>query len=448
LLPKRLPVDNAAAMNEPRHPAATRREVFAWAMYDWANSAYSTLSITVLVSYMQGALLPGETGVRVWGWGIGLTELVVAVSSPVLGAVADAHGNKRFWLGLTALSGATAASAMFFATPAHPWRIVPLFLAAHLGYELSHGFYNAFLPEIADEGQMGRVSASGYALGYVGGGLALLCFLLLYRYGGALGLPETNYLRPRLGLLMMGLWWGVFTLPALFWLRDRGVPRSNHSLAATAGQALGRVGHTLRNIRAYRMLFLFLLAFLLYNDGIQTVISQASVFAQKVLAMEADELALVVLMIQFLALPGAMLIGWAADRFGQKPALLACLVVWIGLLTAAYFVQTKAQFWCLGAVLALVMGGSQSVSRAIMGLMTPPAHTAEFFGFFNFSGKATSVFGPILFAEVLAQTGSPHRAILSLLAFFVFGALLASRVDVARGQREAKSAPATGGTAA
>ena len=183
------------------------------------------------------------------------------------------------------------------------------------------------------------------------------------------------------------------------------------------------------------MLALFLLAFLLYNDGIQTVISQASVFAQQVLKMETGELVQVVLMIQFLALPGAIVIGWTADRLGQKPALLACLAVWIGLLVAAYFVQTKAQFWCLGAVLALVMGGSQSVSRAMMGLMTPEAHTAEFFGFFNFSGKATSMFGPILFAEVLAQTGSPHRAILSLLAFFVAGSALAARVDVGQGQR-------------
>jgi UMF1 family MFS transporter len=272
--------------------------------------------------------------------------------------------------------------------------------------------------------------------------LALLAFLMLYKYGSALGLPEedANHLRPRLGLLMMGLWWGAFTLPAILWLRDRGAAKHSNSLAATARQAFRDVGHTLRNIRTYRMLALFLLAFLLYNDGIQTVISQASVFARYVLDMKADELAMVVLMIQFLALPGAVLVGWAADRFGQKPALMACLAVWVGLLVAAYFVETKQQFWCLGVVLALVMGGSQSVSRAIMGLMTPQAHTAEFFGFFNFSGKATSLFGPILFAEVLAQTGSPHRAILSLLAFFVFGWALASRVDVRRGQREAREA--------
>jgi UMF1 family MFS transporter len=426
---------------EVSRAAATKREVFAWAMYDWANSAYSTLSITVLVSYLQGAVLPGETGVRVWGWGIGLTELVVAISSPVLGAVADAHANKRFWLGLTALGGATAASLMFFATPERPWLLVPLFLTAHLGYELSHGFYNGFLPEIAGERNMGRVSAWGYALGYVGGGLALLGFLALYRYGDMLGLPaeDATQLRPRLGLLMMGLWWGIFTLPAIFWLRDKHRPEERQPLAATARRAFGEVGHTLRNIRRYRMLAMFLLAFLLYNDGIQTVISQASVFAKYVLAMKPDELALVVLMIQFLALPGAIVMGWMADRLGQKQVLLACLAVWIGLLVAAYFVQTKAQFWCLGAVLALVMGGSQSVSRAIMGLMTPPAHTAEFFGFFNFSGKATSMFGPILFAEVLAQTGSPHRAILSLLAFFVVGSALAARVDVQQGQREARA---------
>jgi MFS transporter, UMF1 family len=391
------------------------------------------------VSYMQGVVLTGNTGILVWGFGIGATELVVAILSPVLGAVADAHASKRFWLGLTALGGATAASLMFFATPQRPWLIVVLFLAAHLGFELSQGFYNGFLPEIADERNMGRISARGYALGYLGGGLALLAFLLMYRFGDALGLPsgDPDYLRVRLGLLMMGLWWGMFTLPAVLWLRDRNPPKHNHSLLRTASAAFGQVGHTLRNIRRYRMLALFLVAFLFFNDGIQTVISQASVFAQRVLGMESDELVMVVLLIQFVALPGAMVVGAVADRVGHKPTLLVCLVVWIGLLVAAYFITEKWQFWCLGVVLALVMGGTQSVSRAMMGLMTPPAHTAEFFGFFNLSGKATSMFGPMVFAAVLAQSGSAHRAILSLLAFFVVGTALAIRVNVGRGQQQA-----------
>lgn len=431
----------------PAPTVAGRRELLAWAMYDWANSAYSTLSITVLVSYMQGVVLPGGTGVRVWGWGIGLTELIVAVSSPVLGAVADAHANKRFWLALTALGGATAASLMFFATPDLGWLMVLLFLVAHLGMELSQGFYNGFLPEIADERNMGRVSAWGYALGYLGGGLALAAFLLLYRFGGHLGIPDEDpsHLKPRLGLLMMGLWWGVFTLPAIIWLRDRNPPKSNHSFVVTARKAFGEVGHTIRNIRSYRILAIFLLAFLLYNDGIQTVISQASVFAKHELEMTPDELAMVVLMIQFIALPGAMLVGAAADRLGQKPVLMVCLAVWVGLLVAAYFIHQKWQFWCLGVVLALVMGGTQSVSRAIMGLMTPPAHTAEFFGFFNFSGKATSMFGPILFAEILAQTGSANLAILSLLVFFLAGWAIAARVNVREGQQQALRSDNFGG---
>lgn len=419
-------------------PQATSREVYAWAMYDWANSAYSTLSITVLVAYMQGAVLPGRAGILVWGFGIGLTELVVAISSPVLGAVADAHASKRFWLGLTALGGSVAASAMFFATPERPWLMVVLFLIAHLGYELSQGFYNGFLPEIANDENMGRISARGFALGYLGGGLALAGFLGLYLFRKELGLStEDESFVPRLGLLMMGLWWGVFTLPALLWLRDRNPPKHDRSLVQTAREAFSQVGHTLRNIRSYQMLALFLLAFLFFNDGVQTVISQASVFAQQVLGMKTDELVQVVLMIQFVALPGAMVVGWAADRVGHMRALMACLMVWIGLLVSAFYITQRWQFWCLGAVVALVMGGTQSVSRAIMGLMTPPAHTAEFFGFFNLSGKATSMFGPMVFAGVLAQTGSAHQAILSLLVFFVIGSVLVTRVNVARGQREA-----------
>ncbi|MHB1037564.1 MAG: MFS transporter [Pirellulales bacterium] len=422
--------------------AGRRRKVFAWAMYDWANSAYSTLSITVLVSYMQGAVLPGGWGILIWGWGIGLTELVVAILSPILGAVADARATKRHWMAGTALTGAVASMLMFFATPERPWLLVVLFLIANLGMELSLCFYNGFLPEIATEENMGRVSAAGYALGYLGGGLALLIFILLYSVGDKLGLPtpkqDASQLLPRLGLLIMGVWWGVFTLPAIFVLRDEDRPSAEpQRFLAAARKAFGEVGHTLRNVRAYRVLALFLLGFLLYNDGVQTVISQASVFASKVLEMNSGELAQVILMIQFIALPGATVVGWMADRVGQKPTLMACLAVWVVLLVAAFFVTTKLQFWLLAAMVALVLGGTQSVSRSIMALMTPRARTAEFFGFFNLSGKATSVFGPILFSSILAGTGSAHWAIVSLLVFFVVGWAITAGLDIAQGQRQA-----------
>lgn len=451
----------------PKPPRASRREVFAWALYDWANSAYSTLSITVLVSYIKEDVLPGPTGTLVWTYGIGGTMLTAAVLAPVLGAIADAHASKHRWLALAALSGASAVALMYFATPDLPWLLVALFLVGHLAYELSWGFYNGFLPDIADDEQMGRISAWGYALGYIGGGLllAIVIVLLLYgglargddiplpdsvtqpllQWGGALHVPSDAGALKRLGLLLTGLWWGLFSLPTLLILRDKRTPaRERQPFTKAARQAFREVGQTIRNVRRYRLLAIFLAAFLIYNDGVQTVISQASVFAieHETIRMTAMELGLVILMVQFLALPGAIIVGWLADRLGQKLMLLLCLATWIAILSLALFVSSKAQFWAMAAVVALVMGGTQSVSRAVMGLMTPEKHSAEFFGFYSLSGRATSMFGPIFFGTVLTATGSPNLAIASLLLFFVLGFLIVLLVNVREGQRQARAADA------
>jgi len=419
--------------NRPGRPA----EVFAWAMYDWANSAYSTLSITILVGYIQSVVLPGKWGKIAWAWGIALSMLAAAILSPVAGAMADARGNKRAWLAVTALGGAAIGVFLGLVPPGWTAVVIAMFVAMSFCFELSLGFYNGFLPEIADEQSMNRVSAWGYALGYLGGALALVVALVIQRHGAVLGLDGPSD-RLRAGLVVMGLWWGLFTLPALWILRDRrthDLPRPRTT--GLVREALGEVGSTLRNIRRYQMLALFLLGFLFYNDGVQTVITQASTFALEDLQFELSELVLVILAIQFVALPGAMAVGWLADRFGQKPVLMACLAIWVGLVVAAYFVTTKGQFWVLGMALALVLGGTQSVSRAIMGRMTPKARTAEFFGFFNFSGKATSFLGTFVFGAVIWATDSTRYAILSLIVFFLIGWALAAQVDVARGRREA-----------
>jgi MFS transporter, UMF1 family len=426
-----------AAAPSPRKGSA--REIFAWALYDWANSAYSTLSITVLISYIKTDVLPGKPGTLLVGVGLGITTFISALLSPVLGAVADANASKRRWLAATALAGATASAMMFFTTPALSWLMIVLYVISVMGMELSQAFYNAFLPEIADDDRMGRVSAWGYALGYVGGGLALALAIVLLAFGDRLGLPGDIVFRKRLGLLLMGLWWGGFTLPTVLLLKDKSKPSGDRKpIMEAARVAFSNVGHTLKNIRSYRMLTIFMLGFLVYNDGVQTVISQASVFAIELLEMGPQELAGVVLMIQFIALPGALAVGWLGDRVGQKPVLMVCLAVWTVILCLSFLVSEKWHFWCMAAAVALVLGGTQSVSRAIMGLMTPPEHTGEFFGFFNFSGKATSIFGPVFFSVILTSTGNPKLALASLLAFFVVGWAIVAPLSVAEGQRQAR----------
>jgi UMF1 family MFS transporter len=422
----------AAGKNQPR-------EIFAWCMYDWANSAYSTIQITVLVDYLVNRIaLADKLGALIYGWGIGVTMIITAFLSPVLGAIADAHASKRAWLAGATAVGVGSAVMMFFATPDRPWFFVALFILANLGYEQAWGFYNAFLPEIADDAHMGRVSSWGFGTGYVGGGLLLLIVILIFFQGDAIGLPSENGFRFRLGLLLMGLWWGVFSLPMLLLVKDKRVPTSRPQPILVAGkQALAEVWSTLRHLRRYRMLVLFLIGFLIYNDGVQTMITQASVFATDVLAMETGELGGVILMIQFVALPGALAVGWSADRVGQKFTLMVCLGIWVLLLIAAFFITEKWQFWTMAVVAALVLGGTQSISRTIMGLMTPEDRSAEFFGFFNLSGKAASMLGPIVFSTTMYTTGSAHLAILSLLGFFLVGWAFVAPLNIARGQREA-----------
>ncbi|HEY2893370.1 MAG TPA: MFS transporter, partial [Pirellulales bacterium] len=310
---------SAAPKNQPR-------EIFAWCMYDWANSAYSTVYITVLVLYLQGAVLPGDAGLTAWGWGIGITTLCSAILSPILGAIADAQANKRGWLFLTTMLGSAASALMFFGTPDHPWWFVAMFLIANLNYELVQSFYNAFLPEIADDKRMSEVSAWGYGAGYVGGGLMLVLSLVIIKFGESLGLSSENYFLPRLCLLAMGIWWAVFSLPILLMVRDKAQPRVNRtSMYSTAVAGLQDVKRTLGHIRHYRMLAIFLIGFLIFNDGVMTVISQASVYAKNQFQMDDEALIPVFLMIQFVALPGAIFLGWFANKIGQKNALHLCL---------------------------------------------------------------------------------------------------------------------------
>jgi UMF1 family MFS transporter len=410
-------------------------------MYDWANSAYTTLLITVLIAYIQRVVFPtntwGHVGMVVWAWGISLSMLLGALVSPAVGAIADARQSKRLLLGITALSGSLASILLGVIPPRMYVLVVALFVFANLMLELSLGINDGFLPEIVDEQDVNSASAWGYGLGYLGGGIALILAILLMRFGEVIGL-FTMTSRLQASLVLMGVWWGLFTLPALFVLRDR--PRTTTwrpSLGRSIIESFGEVFLTLCSLRTNVALALFLLSFLFYNDGVQTIISQASTFALKELSFQEDALMAVILMIQFLALPGALLIGWSANVFGQKPTLLACLLVWCSVLVAALFIQTQTGFWILAAVIAIVLGGTQSVSRSLMSTMIPVDRNAQYFGFFHLSGKATSFLGTFLFGAIVAATGNSRFAIFGLLPLFVFGAVLLWKVKT--GARAASS---------
>jgi UMF1 family MFS transporter len=424
---------------------APQRVIFAWTMYDWANSAYSTLLITVVLHYLQEIVLPDRRqGPAVFAWGIGAAMLVAALLSPIVGAIADANRGKRRWLAGTAFGGALAAVALAVAPPEQAWMVVLAFVMMGVCFELSLVPYNGFLPEITTPRTINRVSAWGFALGYVGGSVPLVIAWLIVRYGqgpGWLGEADVH----RCGILLLGLWWGIFSLPAVLILRDRQATPSTPAglpcaalppvtLARATRDAVGQVGQTLRHIRRFPTLAWFLVAFLFYNDGVQTVITQANTLANKELHFSVDELFQLVLMIQLIALPGSLAVGWLSDRLGQKPVLLGCLAVWAALLLTVTVVQSKPGFWLMGMVLALVLGGTQSVSRAMMSSMTPANHAAELFGFFNFSGKAASVLGPTQFGLIVYFTGNTRLAAVSLLVFFLIGGAIVCFLDVAQAQ--------------
>ncbi len=437
--------DSSDSSRERSAARGTRAEIFAWAMYDWANSAYSTFLITIVLEYLKRVVFPPADANDKWGgtiyaWSISLSMVTAAVLSPIVGALADANRSKRKWLAGTALLGASGAVLMAGVPSGWPWMVVGLFVLVSLCFELSLGVYNAFLPEIADEGSMNMVSAWGFALGYIGGALPLILALVVVRRGEDWGIGSLDA-RLRVGLLIMGLWWGLFSLPTIWILRDRGErPPGREPFLAATRKAVGEVGKTLANIRRYRYLAVFLIGFLFYNEGVQTVLSQASNFAQEALEFQTDELVLLILMVQFLALPGAMLVGWLSNKLGQKPTLTGCMAVWVVVLLLAFLVRAKWQFWILGGIVAMVMGGTQSLSRAIMGVMTPQDRTGEFFGFFNFSGKATSFLGPFLFGTILTLTKDARLALVSLLIFFLVGWTIVGRLDIAKGRQQALEA--------
>jgi MFS transporter, UMF1 family len=419
----------------PARVTPTPGEIYAWVSYDWANSAYSTVLITVVLYYVQAVVLEGKVGAAAFAGCAAVSMFLAGVLSPIVGAMADANRNKRRWLARTALGGAAAGVLMSFVPPSATGVVLVLLVAMMVLFDLSLVPYNGFLQEVSDETTINRISAWGFALGYLGGAIPLGLAGLMVWAGPACGLPTVAD-QCRAGILLMGVWWGLFSLPAVFMLRDRGAaPARQQRLWPAARAAAREVLGTLRHIRRFPVIALFLVAYLFFNEGIQTVINQANTLALRDFHFSLLETIAFVFVIQLVALPSSLAVGWLSDRYGQKRTLLACLVVWFGLIVVAVLVSRPWALWAMGLVLAIVLGGSQSVSRALMGSITPNARAAEFFGFYNLSGKASSSLGPALFGTVIFISGSAKLAAASLLIFFLVGIALLLRVDVAAGAR-------------
>lgn len=436
------------------------REQRGWYFYDFANSAFASTVVTLFLGPWLTVLarnaadaegLVHPLGIPVdarsyWSYLIALSVFTQVLFLPVIGGLADYSARKKLWLGLLAYVGAGATMGMFFLDGTRYLLGGALFLVANLAFGASIVIYNAFLPEIAAEEDRDAVSSKGWGLGYLGGGLLLALNLLLYQNAERLGLDEGFAVR--ISLASAGAWWAFFSLIPLAALRNRRPLKQTPEGGIPVAGSFLQLLKTVRELRKLPMTFLFLIAYLLYNDAIQAVITLAGQFGSDYLKIPMADLTLAILMVQFVAFGGAMVFNELAKRITAKGAVMVALILWITLMFGVFFVKTTAHYFIAAALVALIMGGSQALSRSIFSLMIPKGREAEFFSLYEISDKGTSWMAPLIFGLTLQFTGSYQLAILSQIVFFGAGLALLARVDVKRAAGEAAlfAAPAAPGS--
>lgn len=425
-----------------RAVALHRRETFSWAMYDWANSAFATTIMAAVLpifyASVAGASLPGNRATVYWGYTTSIALFLIAIVSPVLGAVADYMGAKKRFMALFATLGIVFTAMLYFVTQGEWLLASALFVVANIGFSGANVFYDSLLPHVASQDEMDQLSTAGYALGYLGGGILLVINILWILSPQTFGIADTAT-ASRIAMFSVAVWWTVFSVPIF---RYVGEPPRRVSEADALGvnpvkAGFDRLRETFDEIRQYRQLLLFLIAFWLYNDGIGTIIKMATIYGTEIGIGQTDLIGALILT-QFAGIPFAFAFGGLARRIGAKPSIYLALAVYTLISIAGYFLSQAWQFWALAFAVATVQGGSQALSRSLYGSMIPRAQSSEFFGFFSVSSKFAGILGPFLFAIVGQLTGSSRLSIVALIVFFIGGALILARVDVDEGQRVAR----------
>jgi len=431
------------------------RELFGWKMYDWANSAFYTTVVGALFSpYLtrlaQSAV--GENGVVLHLGPLGnvtaksLPTLCVSISVgaqvfllPILGALGDYSDLKKRLMALFCYLAVVANCLMFFVQGNLYLLGGLLFIIANVGFGASVVFYNAFLPEITTEDQTDKVSSRGFAYGYLGGAILLVLNLLLVMRAEQLGI--TAGMAVRLSLLSAGVWWGGFAIITFYLLKSRPKKKTLPPGQSYLTAGFREIVDTFRELRRLPLTARYLLGYLIYNDGIQTVIFASSAFLEQELFPGGNPVFLleIFLMVQFVAVAGALIFERLAYLIKTKNAIIVSLVIWAGVVIYAYqFLNSVPEAWVMAGVIAIVLGVSQALSRSLFARMIPVGKEAAFFGLYEVSERGTSWMGPLLFSIVIARTGSYRLALLSLIFFFVVGLIVLSITDTDRGVREAQ----------
>lgn len=427
---------------------ATRREIFAWAMFDFANSSYTTVVLTAIFNAYFVSVVAGSgqdqdgSATLLWAVAIGIANVLVLLSAPVVGAIADHGGKKKLFL-----LGSTIGCVLFTALLAQvgpgdvALGMLLLVLSAfmfHTGEDLIAGF----LPEIASARDMGRVSGYGWSLGYLGGMLVLGLCLAYVMLAQARGESADQYVP--VTLLITAAAFAFAALPTFLWLRERAIPQPLPSVTEALRLGFARVRHTFVHAHHYHDLFRFLITLSVYYCGIYTVIVLAAVYAQQVMGFNTQDTIIMILVVNVTAAVGAFGFGHLQDRLGSVPTLALTLLVWIVALVLAYALESRNGFWLVANLVGIALGSSQSAGRALIGMFSPPARSAEFFGLWGLASKLASVIGPLCYGLVTYLSRGNHRmALLATSVFFIAGLLLLMTVNERRGRlaATADSAP-------
>ncbi len=407
------------------------RAVYGWAMYDWANSAYSTTVMAGFFPIFFKQFWAVDLSVNESTFWLGAANavagFVVALMAPLLGAVADQGGLKKRMLVSFTVLGVLMTAALFLV--AHgAWRMaVMLYIFGAIGFSGSNVFYDALIVDVAEESQLDRVSALGYALGYLGGGLLFAVSVVMTLYPGWFGLAEIRE-AVQISFLLVSLWWGVFTLPLICSVHERG-ERTTVRWGETVAAGWRQFIETFRHVRSLRVIFLFLAAYFLYIDGVGTIVRMAVDYGLS-LGFESSVLISALLLTQFVAFPAALVWGRIGEWWGAKRSILVCIGIYIGICLWGYGMKNSADFYLLAGAIGLVMGGIQALSRSMYARLIPADQAAEFFGFYNMLGKFAAVLGPLMMGAASVASGSARISILVIVLLFAAGAALLYRVNI------------------
>lgn len=408
----------------------------SWCLYDWGNSAFvTTVVAAVLPVYFAETICAGSTvnwsflgigissnATSLWGYAMAAAAFLVAVTAPILGASADAGGRRKQFLGIMTGTGVLAAAFLSLTGPGDIWPVLGLLIAGQFGFAGANVFYNSLLVSAVVPERRELISSRGYAFGYLGGGILLAVNLLMLRKPALFGFAEAS-VALRWVFLSVAAWWALFSIP-LFVMVPEGISGGAKTLAGSIKSGFSSLISTFHHIRGQKNIFRFLLAFLLYNDGVQTVIMMATVYGKAELGLDSGHLIGALLLTQAVGVPGSLTYGWLAKRFGSKRMLYAGIAGYIVIIFYAFWMRKAIDFWILAGMVGLFMGGLQAVSRGFYSRMIPEGMNAEYFGFFSISQRFASILGPLMFALINDVTGSSKLSILSLLVLFVSGGLV------------------------